>query len=398
MNIAQEQYVFADRLGVFDPNMCSAVQFSPPDTTSNTEQTAIIAPFHAITTDYNELSPQNQDISLVPSSEVPNNCITYSNVIFVPTLTNTENQLDQLGDAIELVKHETPGIETNDGQSYKYIVSSDSRFVNTFIRTNELDNATSILSNDTTGAFIEQPSHMITTVSQINEDDLVVNGIQNEPNQIHSNLHNVEQMDQNQISLEMHTGDDQEVLMQDENGQLYRQVQNIFVNGASMCPNELLPFISAPVDLADPDYVEQSMNRIQNTFQQRDHIDQNTPFQLPVNFVSNPDAIATSKPLDTNLDMQQVEFIFNSYRNDTHLDTHHIDTNHIDANHIVTNHYTTESDTNILDDKTNYQTHSAIHANNDSANQHGSLLESTMSTLCKCASVYFFKFFQHFYL
>lgn len=380
MNIAQEQYVFTDRLGAFDPNMCSAVQFSPPDTTTNTE-TTVITPFHAITSNYNELPNQTQDISLVPSTEVPNNCITYSNVIFVPTITNNENQLEQLGDTIELVKHESPGIDSNDSQSYKYIVSSDSRFVNTFIRSNELDNATAILSNDTTGAFIEQPSHMITTVSQINDNSLVVNGIQNETNQIHTNLHNVEQLNQNQIAVEMHTDDDQEVLMQDENGQLYRQVQNIFVNGGSMCSSELLPFIPTTVDLADPDYVEQSMNRIQNTFQQRDNsIIQNTPFQIPVNFVNNTDPTdtMTSKALDTNLDMQQVEFIFNSYRN--------LDTNHIDTNHINTNQFETETNANILNDKDNYQTHTSIQSNNDSVNQERSLLESTMSTLCKYLS------------
>lgn len=363
MDIAQEQYVFADG---FDPNMCSMAQYSPPQSTSNTEQTTVIAPFHAITSNHTELS--NPEISLISTTDGSNNCITYSNVIFVPTIANNGNQLDQIG--VELVpKHEdVSAVEASDGHSYKYVLSSEPPFVNTFIRANEIDNATTIL-NTTDGAFIEQPSHMITAVSQINENNLIINGIPNESNQIEPHLHNVETMDQSQISVQMHTTNDQEVLMQDEDGQLYRQVQNIFVNGTSMCPNELLPLISAPVDLSDPDYVEQSMNRIQNTFQ-RDLIAHDT---FPVNFIASSDVtdtIPTSKAIDTNLDMQQVDFIFNSYRNNN--------SNHIDASR-----FEDETESNILNDKTDFQPQPSMNSSNESTNQQRALLESTMSTLCK---------------
>ncbi|XP_055302719.1 uncharacterized protein LOC129568626 [Sitodiplosis mosellana] len=374
MNIAQEQYVFTDHYKSFDPNMCSAAEYSPPPpaTNSNSQQTAVITPFHTIASNFNELPNQNSEIALVSASEVPSNCITYSNVIFVPTIANNENQLDQMGGTIELVKHESDvsGAGINDSQSFKYIVSSEPRFVNTFIRTNDIDNTATVLSNDSSGAFIGQP---ITNVPQIDESNLIVNSIPDEANQIHQHLNNVESIDQNQITVQMHTGNDQEVLMQDENGQLYRQVQNILINGASMCPSELLPILSAPVDLGDPDYVDnqlQSISRIQNSFNQRENSLHEIPFQIPVNFVSNSEPTetmpVTSKSIDTNLDMQQVEFIFNSYKN-----TH--------ANQIDTNQYGTEQ--GILNSNTNYQQNTSMQSNNDSANQQRNLLESTMSTL-----------------
>lgn len=362
MNISQEQqYVFADG---FDPDICStAIQFSPTNGTTNT-QTTVNAPFHTITSNHNELS-------LISSSDATNNCITYSNVIFVPTLANNGDQLvDPASIGVEIVpKHEDVStVEANDGHSFKYIVSSEPRFVNTFIRTDDIDNATAILDSSN-GSFIEQPSHMIATVSQINENNLILNGISSESNQIEQHLHDVEQMDQAQIAVQMETDNDQEVLMQDENGQLYRQVQNIFVNGTSMCPTELLPLISAPVDLADPDYVEQSMNRIQN-FQQRDLIAAHEAF--PVNFITNSnssDTMPTSKAIDANLDMQQVDFIFNSYRNNSE--------NQIDASP-----FDDESASNMLDVK-DFQPQVSMNSNTESTHQQKALLESTMSTLCK---------------
>lgn len=381
MNNAQEQYVFTDNYKSFDPNMCSAAEYSPPSASnSNGQQTTVVTPFHAIASGFNELANQNPEIALVSASEVPSNCITYSNVIFVPTLVNDGHQLDQIGDTIELVKHESEvaGVGVNDSQSFKYIVSTDPRFVNTFIQTNDIDNAVTVLSNDASGAFIDQQQpNMIASVPQIDDDNLIVNTIPDSANQIHQHLSNVEPIDQNQITVQMHTGSDQELLMQDENGQLYRQVQNILINGASMCPSELLPILSTPVDLGDPDYVDtqlQCISRIQNSFNQRENSLHEIPFQLPLNFVSNSNSEQTeimpitSKSIDANLDMQQVEFIFNSYKN-------------TDANEMASNQYGTEQ--SILTSNTNYQQNTSMQSNNDSSNQQRNSLESTMSTLCK---------------
>lgn len=377
MNIAQEQYVFTDNYKSFDPNMCSAAEYSPPSATnSNGQQTTVVTPFHTIASGFNELANQNPEIALVSASEMPSNCITYSNVIFVPTLVNDGHQLDQIGDTIELVKHESEvaAVRVNDSQSFKYIVSTGPSFVNTFIQTNDIDSTETVLSNDSSGAFIDQQQpHMITSVPQIDENNLIVNTVPDNANQIHQHLSNVEPIDQNQITV--HTGGDQEVLMQDENGQLYRQVQNILINGASMCPSELLPILSAPVDLGDPDYVDnqlQCISRIQNSFNQRENSLHEIPFQIPLNFVSNSEQNeimpVTSKSMDTNLDMQQVEFIFNSYKN-------------TNVNEMETNQYGTEQ--GILDSNTNYQQNTSMQSNNDSSNQQRNSLESTMSTLCK---------------
>lgn len=379
INIAQEQYVFTDRFNTFDPNMCSTAEYSPP---SNAQQTNAIAPFHNIAaSSYDEQTEQNSDISLVRASDVTNNCITYSNVIFVPTIANNGNQLNHMhGNTIELVKHASNGhgVEVNDSQSFKYIVSSEPHFVNTFVPTNDIDGTTPALETVSTQAYIEpQSSHMITTVSRIDDNNLILNGISNETNQIHQQLNN----DPNHIGVQMHTGisssgNDQDVLMQDENGQLYRQVQNILINGTSMCPSDLLPILSAPVDLADPEYVEQSISRIQSTYNQRDNGMHDMPFQIPVNFVSNAESTESlpvaSKAMDTNLDLQQVEFIYNSYRN-TNMNQN--DANQYEQSRI--HDYGTETVSSILNENTNYQ------SSNDSSNQQRNPLESTMSSLCK---------------
>lgn len=378
MNMAQEQYVFTDRCKSFDPNMCSAAEYSPPPTTSNTDsqQTTVITPFHTITSNYSELNDQSSDIALVPTSEVPSNCITYSNVIFVPSMSNNGNQLDQIGE-IELVKHESEvsGIGVNDSQSFKYIVSSEPRFVNTFIQTTDIDNPTTVLNNESSATFIDQqPSHMLSSDSQIDDTNLIVNTIPNDNNQIDQHLNNVEPIDQNEIAIHMHPGyDPTEVFMQDEHGQLYRQVQNILINGPSMCPSELLPILSAPVDLGDPDYVDnqlQSISRIQSTFNQRENSLHELSF--PINFIGNSESNeSSSKSMDASLDMQQIEFIFNSYKNSSN-------------NQIDSNQYGTQaSDSDLLNDNTNYQQNTSMHSNSDSANQQRNLLESTMSTLCK---------------
>ncbi|XP_031623861.1 PR domain zinc finger protein 10-like [Contarinia nasturtii] len=366
MEHASHQYVFADHFKTFDPNMCSAAEYSPPPpsvTDSNAQQTTVIAPYHAIPSNYNELTDAS-DISLVPVSETTSNCITYSNIIFVPSMTNNGNHMDSIGDAIELVKDETnipPGIELGDPQSIKYIVSSDSQLLNTFIRPNDLDNVNAVLNHNPNEEYI------VNTDSQI-DNNLVLN----ETHHIQQHLNDVESMDKNQIAIhqinQINTGNDQEILMQDENGHLYRHVQNILIDGTSMCPNELLPILSAPVDLADPDYVEQSISRIQSTFNQRENTMHDLPFQIPINFITNPESNQTipvsSKSMDTSgLDMQHVEFILNNEN-----------TNVINNS----NQYGTQSNVNILNDNTNYQCHPTMQSNDSSSQR---FLESTMSTL-----------------
>lgn len=371
MDLGPEQYVFDDHFKTFDPNMCSAAEFSPPlpASVNNDSNETTIASFQAIPSNYNELTGHS-DISLVPMTETSsNNCITYNNIIFVPSIANNGNQLDSIGDGIEMVKHESnvSGIELNDTQSIKYIVTSDSNLLNTFIQPNDLNGA--VLTNNE--EYIEQqPTHMVPTDGQI-DNNLVLNETNDIQRQLNDQIHHdMESMLENQIAIQqIHTANDQEIFMEDENGQLYRQVQSILIGGTSICPNELLPILSANVDLADPDYVEQSISRIQahglvqSAFNQREHTLHDMPFQIPVNFIANAES---NKTMDSGLDMQHVEFILNSE-------------NRSEIN--GSNEYGTQANVNILNDNTNYQAQTALHTN-DSTNQQSNFLDCAMSTLC----------------
>lgn len=346
MNIAPESFVFAEQIENFESNLTSTNEYCTSIQGNSTPQQ--IAPFQTITSNYNEVPSSNANISLVPSSEIPNNCITYSNVIFVPSIADNGNQID----SIELVKNEiestTPEIN-NSSTAFKYVVSSDPHFVNTFIQTNNVDNnSATVLNSSTDGTF----------------NDLMVNGISNETSQINHQLQHVDPIESNQIAVQMQSTSDQEVLLQDEHGQLYRQIHNIYVDEASICTNsnELLPIISTPLEISDVGYPNHNIERLPSNYQEKN--DQST-FQIPANFVTNSNSNDRHpNTVNTNAEMQEVEFIFNSYRNRRPID------DISESNTIVANQYETNP-------AQNYQ--SQIHSNKEQQ----SLLESTMSTLRK---------------
>lgn len=368
MHIGQEQYIFSDGIKPYDPNLNLIDEYiPPPENNTNSHQSTTIEPIHAIASNFNDDANQNPGIFFISSSNVSNNCIAYSNMTLMPS-----NQLDQIADAIGLVKNGAPGIEPND----TYILSSDSRFANAF-QTSDIDNASTanVLCNDSqANAYIEQSPHMITAVSQINDGNLVVNEIPNENGVIHQNVNAIEQ---NQISIQMHPGPEQEVFLQDQNGQLYRHVQNIY--GSS----ELVPVIATPSgEIAEAVYNVDNFHRIPHSYQPNKETNHHElSYQLPVSYVETPVSTAnmanTSKSTDDNLDMQQVEFIFNSYKNSKSLNENIQATNLADSNQ-----YGVAPVPNMLDDKQNYQSRHEMQSDKDQQRMFD-CCESTMSTLCK---------------
>lgn len=387
MNIGQEQYIFSEPIKPFDPTFNFVAEYNPPpeanpnaNANANANQTAIGAPLHEIPSNYNDESTQNPEIFFISSSDVPNNCIAYSNVALVPTIMSDGNQLDQIADAIELVKRETQA--TTDANTLKYILSSDQRFVNAF-QTNGVDNVTSanLCSDSQSHAYIDQSGHMIATVGQINQDNL---NVTHENTPIHHNLENVNPIEQNQIAIQIHGNNGQEVLLQDQaTGQLYRHVQSIYENG----PSELVP-ISGTTIHSDAVYGSgDGFDRIHNEYTQKDPDSHELSYQLPVSFVdgtsiANDDLSAMSKSTVTNLEMQAVEFIFNSYKNAKAME------DSLRSN-LNSNQYACETVPHILDsDKSNYhQSRSEEHSEKDQQ-RILDCCESTMSTLCK------FSFFE----
>lgn len=324
MNMVSQQYVFTDRIDAFDPNLVASTnyntQIQPNTVTNNT----VIAPFDTLTPQYNDVAESSGEISLVASSELPNNCITYGNMIFVPSISNdAETSTKKIAD-------QTP---------FKCVLSSDSNFLNTFIENSNIEASNDVLCRTTT-----DPSSNI--ISTINGNDLIVSDQSNQ--QLYHTI------DPNQVAMQS----DQEVILQDEHGHLYRQVPNMYVDGTSMCSSELLPVISAQVDISDVDYGnEMSIERVENTCQ-----------SIPVNFITSSGLnVDNSNALGENSDMQQVEFILQGYRDNRQL-------GEIDQMN-ASNQYRIES----TSQQQNYQSHIEMHTNKEQQR----LLENTMSTLRK---------------
>lgn len=274
LDIAQEQYAYDNRVKTFDPNLSSAAQYSPPPPSTTTQHSTVVTPYI-----------QNASNAVVSTPEISGNCVTYSNIIFLPT--NNSNNLDQIVDAIELVKNESePSTsEALDTHPYKYIVSSDQRFLNTLIRTNDIDNAAHASS---TSSFMEQTSsNMIATISGIGDNNLILNDV-NQMSICSSTEENHESQNQFvQMSAEYQRN---EIFMQAADGQLYRPVQNIYVNNGQTIGSEI---ISEPVTFTDIEFTQPN---------QFDPDQRSSPahYQVPANFIETDSNNGTINQFNIN--------------------------------------------------------------------------------------------------
>lgn len=164
---------------LFDPSLCSTSHFST-DVATMARQEVLL----------------NQNIS-------DYGCITYSNVIFVPT-TRSENETD---DVNESIKDEKIDGYNQDMFPCKYLMSSESRVLNTFVRSN--DGVENVDNFD--GNFGEIMG---------NSEEIILN----EQNQMNIYQNDIDYISENPIRS------DSEIILQCSNGQLYRQIQNVYVN------------------------------------------------------------------------------------------------------------------------------------------------------------------------
>lgn len=366
MNMASEQYMYEDRGKTFDPNLSSAAQYSPPPsvaTTTSSQQSTAVAPFNTIASGYNEINSQHVGNVVSSNSEYSNNCISYSNVIYLPTVAANEQN-----DTIELVKNETETTinEANDSHSYKYIVSSDPRLLNTFIRSGEIDDG----PHATAGAYIqhqhEASSHqMIVNVSGIPENNLVLGNANIFTSGNNQHIHPSSVHEQSAIHMSSEFSSEksnvQEIVMQTPNGQLYRHVQNIYVNQADgSCSNEIIPtLLSEAVGLTDGDY-----SAAHEQYHQNQNIQTNSG--LYSNYAENINL--TGKVGSSNT--QNDQLFYGNYKK----------TNEIDQNQIVNpNQYTIVEAIHHPSSNNHCE---LLTGNNASKDQQRILLESTMSPLC----------------
>lgn len=231
-----DRYAFENRMKTFDPNLSSVARYSPTPSTSSA------------------VNPYNEAIVSIP--ETSTDCVTYSNIIFLPT--NSTNGLDQVVDAIELVKNEN-GASTSDcldAHTFKYIVSSDQRFLSTFIQSSGIDG-----TNHASNSYIDPTtSNMVTSIAGIDENNLILNDTcTTEPHHDELNLENHSlgvqvQPEYSHIGTENGT----EIIMQAPDGQLYRPVHNIYLNNDQTANgDDILPtIISEPLTFTDIEFTQ----------------------------------------------------------------------------------------------------------------------------------------------
>lgn len=326
-----DQYAFENRMKTFDPNLSSVARYSPTPSTSTT-----VNPYNVQAND-----------AIASITETSTNCVTYSNIIFLPT--NGTNGLDQVVDAIELVKNESDASISNciDAHSFKYIVSSDQRFLNTFIQTSGIDG-----TNHASNSYIDQtPSNMVATIAGIGENNLILNdGCTTEPHHEQLNMENHSVAVQVQPEYSHIEENGTEILMQAPDGQLYRPVHNIYLNNESANGDEILPtIISEPLTFTDIEFTQP--NQFDPDTFHNVSSDQGN-YHVPTSFME------TSPRLGTTI-------VYNQYKG-TKLPNEQFQMDQVNV-----------LETNQMP---SYQTNSITQVDKDPQRV---LLESTMSPLCK---------------
>lgn len=351
LNIGPEQYNYENRCKTFDPNLSSAAQYSPPPSATSQHS--------AVVTLYND-NAHNQHASnaVVSTSEISGNCVTYSNIIFVPTHPN--DNLDQVVNAIELVKNEseTSTNDTLDTHSYRYIVASDQRFLNSLIRANDVETSPHLTGSANT--FHERaPSNLIGTVSSIGDNNLILSDISQitEGNDQQLHLSNHPNSNQHTVQLLAEYSSDQgngsEIFMEDADGQLYRTVQNIYVNNGQTIGSEIIPtIISEPVTFTDIEFTQP--NQFDPSAIQQGNVGHDS-YREPSNFIENHPVLENA-------------IVYREFKN--------IKENDETINESIIQNQFHLGDTNM----SSYPSHSMSQTDKD---QQRILLESTMSPLRK---------------
>lgn len=363
MSLVDGQYVYTNQSDSFEANLAEASEYCASlDSNAGNNQEATITPLiNALASTYNEPSEPNSEIALsVQSSDISNNCITYGNVVFVPAIINDDNQQAQISNTIDLIKNETNAQKTTPHNVNPCVLSSDSSFVNTFLQASNIN-------GNRSAVLCETPAQAFSVTNKSHSNDAIsinASGISSELNQIDQQQQQpmYQIVDSNHVNI----GAEPEVLLQDEQGQLYRPLQNIYVDGTTMCSNGMLP-----IDISsNPTYVGCDNDQVhlqqamQNTYQQTS---QPTPYEIPVNFISAAGSNeTTSNTINSNAELQQVQFIFDGYGNGINQ-----------SNAIVANQFQIEPNA----EATNYQHQTQFEMQSNKEQQ--SLLESTMSTLRK---------------
>lgn len=340
INLPNEQFIYPNRINAFDPNLCSAAEYSPPPPSAS----------YTSTTD---------------------SSITYSNVIFLPTIELNDRPTDD----IDAVKNEATVLEslTPPPPPYKYMVASDPRYTNTFTRNDEIDENISEINH--INGYVETASHLIATASNVGcEENLVyhANGVEQHVEH-HAQYSYIDTDYMQHHNRDKHGRNDMEIVLQGTNGQVYhRHVHNVYVNhGDTINSVELMPTLISEamvngIGYATHESYDHHSNEHTVAYEMHANIDAtmcSTGEEKHVHHSNNSDGIMQR---NTTIDL-----IYDNYKEQSQPYTM---LESIEQNNVI--HDGGGMHSNEV--KTTYQTKCTMEKD-----QQRILLESTMSPLCK---------------
>lgn len=323
ISLPNEQFIYPNRINAFDPNLCSAAEYSPPPPTAYTSTT-----------------------------DTP---ITYSNVIFLPTMTDSDRAVDDAGK----VKNEATAMASS--PPYKYVVASDSRYAENIAEMNHIN------------GYVEPSPHTIIAEADGGcEQNLVYHANAVEHHSEHHGQYSYIDADYMQHSRDKHGRSDMEIVLQDANGQLYRHVHNVYVNhGDAINSVELMPTLISEAMVNGIGYATHETYDQSNVA-----YDMHAPnIDGALSTVAGEKQLHHGNSSDDIMQRNTVDSIYDNYKEQTQQYTM---LESINQNNVIRDGGAMHQN----EAKTNYQAKCSMEKD-----QQRILLESTMSPLCKFAGV-----------
>lgn len=206
-----------------------AGNLQPNSTTSNSTAATSINPFNTIPS-FNEYHLPNAANIITRSSRDSAGSVTYSNANLLLSISDDSNNTNQQLNTVEFISDDS-GATTQ----FKYVVASDTQLLDSY-------------QPNVNAAFDEQPAGQL----------VVPDNDATPKSNIQSSVYGNGRLELNTVELMRDKLNESEVIMQMGDGQIFRQVQNIFV-GPAVYSSELIP-TNIPDDDALPDisYLEQN--------------------------------------------------------------------------------------------------------------------------------------------
>ena len=355
-----------NRMSVYDPNLSSAAQYSPPSYSNANEAS-------------------NDDHNVSPSTaEFASNCVTYSNVMFVPTTATNNGEIKQTAEQLP---------------SHAYILA-DARYLNHEDAAHTADAGT-----------ISYDGQMVATTESTSEGNVVIINHNSHIETYHSdgthqqNIHEID-MHPSYLQCKRDAGTT-EIIFQGANGQLYKHIPNLYGAGTDASTTiELIPALISEAIVGAIDYNSENGGVFQahaddhhanNLHQRRD----TAAYEIHSTLHNNVDDGSKEMVMMSNVassNHPSVELIFQNYKNCGTLETNiNAEYTNLEPNahhNIMSEHPHFSQEMIDMNACASGEIHEAQEVKSSyqpivpmsllEKEQQRILLESTMSPLCKC--------------